>query len=150
MKGKVRLKTITIFLMVSGFKCNFLDELQVSLVNLQDTVDKISLEQIKTNKKVDQFEEKIKNFGANVITVEDLNEVNNNILDAIVQFKNEIKTLTLVQNSGNGCMEADSNVANVANENQDSANLTAEHIDALKHVVKEVEEKGKIIIHFKL
>ena len=45
MKGKVRLKTITIFLMVAGVNCDFMDELKVSLDKLQDTVDKISLEQ---------------------------------------------------------------------------------------------------------
>ena len=65
--------------MVSGFKCNFLEELQVSLVNLQDTVDKISLEQIKTIKKVDQLEEAIEKLETKLINVEDLNEVKSNI-----------------------------------------------------------------------
>ena len=60
MKGKARLKIITIFLMVAGVNCgDFLDELKSALEKLQDTVDQISLEQIKTNKKVDQLEEKI-------------------------------------------------------------------------------------------
>jgi len=58
MKGKVKLKTLSIFLIVAGVNCDFLDELMASLNKLQDTVDKISLEQIKTNKKVDQLEEK--------------------------------------------------------------------------------------------
>ena len=148
MKGKV--KTITIFLMVFEIKCEFLEELQVSLVNLQDTVDKISLEQSRTIKKVDKLEEKIEKLETKVITVDDLNEVKNNMIDVIAQFKNEMNTLTPVQNSGNGCIEAESNVANNANATQDSTNLTAEHIDALKHVAKEVEEKGKSIIHYKL
>ena len=77
------------------------------------------------------------------------------VSDAIGQFKNEMKTLTLVQNSGNGCIEAESNVGNVANEHKDDTNLTTEHIEhehvVIKHDVKEFEEKGiKIMIYFLL
>ena len=40
MKGKARLKIITIFLMVAGVNCgDFLDELKSALEKLQDTVD---------------------------------------------------------------------------------------------------------------
>ena len=141
MKGKVRLKSITFFLMVAGVKCDFMDELKSALVQLQDTVDKISLEQIKTNKKVDQLEEKIEKLGTKVITLEDLNEVNNNISDAIDQLKIEMKTFTQEKHSGNGCNKlSETNVAKIAIENQE------DHIDALKHVVQEEEEKGKNII----
>ena len=140
MKGKVRLKSITFFLMVAGVKCDFMDELKSALVQLQDTVDKISLEQIKTNKKVDQLEEKIEKLGTKVITLEDLNEVNNNISDAIDQLKTDMKTFIQEKYSGNGCNEAETDVSNIAIENQE------DHIDALKHVVQEEEEKGKNII----
>ena len=76
MIGKVRLKTITIFLMVAGANCgDFLDELKSSLDKLQETLDKISLEQIKTNKKVDQLEEKIEKLGTKVNNAQNLNEV---------------------------------------------------------------------------
>jgi len=172
MKGKVRLKTITIFLMVAGGKCDFQDELKSSLVKLQDTVDKISLEQINTNKKVDQLQEtvgkisleqinankkgdrlqetvgkisleqisankkvdqlqdtvdkssleqininkkvdqlkeKIEKIETIIITVEDLNEVNNNISDAINELGNELKNITLEKYTGNGCNEVDGN-----------------------------------------
>ena len=61
MKGKVKLKIFTFFLLVAGLKCDFLDEVKELLDKLQSTVDKISLEQIKTNKKVDQLEEKNRN-----------------------------------------------------------------------------------------
>merc|ERR1711973_841207 len=106
--------------MVTGVKCNvFLDELKVSLDKLQDTVDKISLEQILTSKKVDQLEEKIDKLVTKVITVEDLNEVNNNISDAINELKNELKTFTLEKYAGNDCYEAENGVPNIANENQD-------------------------------
>jgi len=44
---------------------------------------KINLEQIKTNKKVDKLEEKIEKLRTKAITVEDLNEVNDNISDVI-------------------------------------------------------------------
>ena len=141
MKGKVRLKTITIFLIVAGVNCDFLDELKSALDKLQDTVDKISYEQIKTNKKVDQLEEKIEKLGTKLVTVEDLNEVNNNITDAIDKLKNEVKTFTLEKYSGKSCNEAETNGANIANENQ-----TDDHTDAFNHVVQEVEEKGKNII----
>ena len=220
MKGKVRMKIITIFLMVAGACGDFLDELKVSLDKLQDTVDKISLEQIKTNKKVDQLEEKIslgqiqtykkvdnleekieelgtkvnknisdafdqfeekisleqiktnkkvdqleekislgqietnkrvdnmeekiEKLGSKVITVEDLNEVNNNISDAIDQLKDEMKT-SLEKFSEYGCNEVETDVPNIANGNKDGTILTEDHIDALNHV-KEVEEKGKNII----
>ena len=133
MKGKVRLKSITFFLMVAGVKCDFIDEIKSALDKLQDSVDKISLEQIKTNKKVDQLEEKIEKLGTKVITLEDLNEVNNNISDAIDQLKIEMKTFTQEKHS-------ETNVANIAIENQE------DHIDALKHGVQEEEEKGKNII----
>ena len=117
MKGRGRLKSIAIFLMIAGVKCDFMDELISSLVKLQDTVDKISLEQIntikkvdqlqdtvdkicleqiQTNKKVDQLEEKMEKLGTKVITVDDLSEVNNNISDAIDHLKKEMKTLSLV------------------------------------------------------
>ena len=145
MKGKVRLKTITLFLMITGACGDFLDELKVSLDKLQNTVDEISLEQIKTNKKVDNLEEKIAKLGSKVITVEDLNEVNNNISDAINELKNELKTFTLEKFAGNGCNEAENIVPNNANENQDRTNLTEGHIDALNHI-KEVEENGKNMI----
>ena len=162
MKGKVRLKTITLFLMITGACGDFLDELKVSLDKLQNTVDEISLEQIKTNKKVDQLqekisleqrktnkkvdnlEEKIAKLGSKVITVEDLNEVNNNISDAIDQLKDEMKT-SLEKFSEYGCNEPETNVPNLANGNKDETNLTEDHINALNHV-KEVEEKGKNII----
>ena len=139
MKGKVRLKTIIILLIVAGVKCDFLDELKSSLDKLQDTVDKISFEQIKTNKKVDQLEEKIEKLGTKAVTLEDLNEVNNNITDAIDQLKTELKTFTL----GSGYDEAETNGANIANENRDRTNLAEDQIDGLNHVFKEMEEKGK-------
>ena len=148
MKGKVKLKIFTFFLVVAGLKCDFLDEVKELLDKLQSTVDKISLEQIKTNKKVDQLEEKIETLGTIAITVEDLNGVNNNISDAIDQLKNEFKALTLDEHSGNRCNEAETNVADNANENQDKTNSTDDHFDALIHVAKEVEEKGKNIICF--
>ena len=132
MKCKVKLKTITLFLMVAGVKCEFLDEMKVSLKKLQLTVDMLSLEQRKTNIKVVQLEEKIDKLGTKVITVEDLNEANNKISDAIDQLKDEMKNITQDERSGNGCIEAETNV-----DSEDD-------IDVLNHVVKEVEEKGKI------
>ena len=148
MKGKVRFKIITVFLMVAGVNCgDFIDELKSALDKfcnkmdkLQDTVDKISLEQIKTNKKVDQLEEMIEKLGTKLVTVEDLNEVNNNITDAIDKLKNEVKTFTLEKYSGKSCNEAETNGANIANENQ-----TDDHTEAFNHDVQEVEEKGKNI-----
>merc|ERR1712214_202853 len=76
MKGRVRLKIITVFLMVAGVNCgDFIDELKSAMDKfcdkmdkLQDTVDKISLEQIKTNKKVDHLEEKIEKLEAEMKT----------------------------------------------------------------------------------
>ena len=44
-------------------KCDFLDELKSSLEKLQDTVDKISLEQNNTNQKVDQLQDTVLLFG---------------------------------------------------------------------------------------
>jgi len=138
--------------MITGACGDFLDELKVSLDKLQNTVDAISLEQIKTNKKVDKLEEKIsleqrktnkkvdqleekislgqietnkrvdnmeekiEKLGSKVITVEDLNEVNNNISDAIDQLKDEMKT-SLEKFSEYGCNEPETNVPNLANGN---------------------------------
>ena len=149
MKGKVRLKTITIFLIVAGVKCDFLDELKSSLDKLQDTVDKISFEQIKTNKKIDQLDEKVEKLGTKAVTLEDLNEVNNNISDAIDQLKTEMKIFALEKYSGRGCNEAETNGANIANENLDRTILAEDHIDGPNHVFKGVEEKGKNIIDIK-
>ena len=76
MKGKVSLKIITIFLTVAGTKCaDFLDELKSSLEKQQVTFENITLEQIKTNKKVDQLEEKIEKLGTKVNNAQNLNEV---------------------------------------------------------------------------
>jgi len=130
--------------MITGACGDFLNELKVSLDKLQNTVDAISLEQIKTNKKVDQLDEKIAKLGSKVMTVEDLNEVNNNISDAIDQLKDEMKT-SLEKFSEYGCNEPETNVPNFANGNKDGTILTEDNIDALNHV-KEVEEKGKNII----
>ena len=144
MKGKVRLKIIAIFLMVAGVNCaDFLDELKVSLVRLQDTVDKISLEQIKTNQKVDQLEEKIGKLGTKVIKVEDLNETNKKIFDAFEELKNKINTFTQAKHSGNGCTGTK---ANIANDNQNETNLTEDHVE--DYVAK--EEKGKNIIYLSI
>ena len=116
--------------------------------NISDAIDqleeKISLEQIKTNKKVDKLEEKIEKLGTKVITVEAVTEVNNNISEAIDQLKDEMKTFILEKYSENGCNE--SNIANIADENKDRTNLAEDHNDTLNHVVQEVEEKGKNII----
>merc|ERR1711973_954716 len=160
MKGKVRFKTITLFLMITGACGDFLDELKVSLDKVDKLEEKISLEQRKTNKKVDQLEEKIslgqietnkrvdnmeekiEKLGSKVITVEDLNEVNNNISDAIDQLKDEMKT-SLEKFSEYGCNEPETNVPNLANGNKDETNLTEDHINALNHA-KEVEEKVEL------
>ena len=126
MKGKVRLKTIIFFLVVVGVQCgDFIDDIKSSLNKLQETVHKISFEQIKTNKKVDQLEEKIS--------------------DAIDQLKHEIKTFTLENCSGNGNNESKTTVAIIANGSGDRTNLTEDHIDAFNHVVNEGEEKGENI-----
>ena len=59
--------------------------------NISNAIDQLeekrSLEQIKTNKKVDNLEEKIEKLGTKVITMDDLNEVNKNISDAIDQLE---------------------------------------------------------------
>jgi len=136
MKGKVKLKTMTIFLMVVGVQCDFLDELKVSLVNLQATVDKISMEQIRLEGKIEKLETK-------VITVEDFNGANNNIIDAIDQLRNEIKTLTRVQYLENGCNDTETNESS---EKQGSTSLTEDPIDALNHLVKEVEDEIVILV----
>ena len=148
--------------MVAGVNCgDFIDELKSALDVLQYTVDKISLEQIKTNKKVDQLEEKIsleqiktnkkvdqleeklEVLGTIVISVEDLTEVNNNVSYAIDQLKDEMKTFILEKYSEKGCNE--SNIANIADENKDRTNIAEVHNDTLNHDVEGVEEKGKNI-----
>ena len=106
MKGKVRLKSITIFLIVAGVHCDdFLDQLKSSLEKLQNSVDKISLDQ---NERVDQLEEKIEN-----------------IFDAIDQLKNEVKILTQEKQSENVCNEI--------HGNQNRKNLTEDNFEALYH-----------------
>ena len=94
------------------------------------------MEQIKTNRKVDRLEEKIEKIGTKVITVEDFNESNNNISDAIHQLKNEMNFLSQEKHSGNSCNEAETNVTNITDEKK-----TEDHINDLNHVVK--QEKGK-------
>ena len=48
------------------------------------------MEQIKTNQKVDNLEEKIEKLGTKVITMDDLNEVNKNISDVIDQLEEKM------------------------------------------------------------
>ena len=106
MKGKVRLKSMTIFLIVAGVHCDdFLDQLKSSFEKLQNSVDKISLDQ---NKRVDQLEEKIED-----------------IFDAIDQLKNEVKILTQEKQSENVCNEI--------HGNQNRKNLTEDNFEALYH-----------------
>ena len=94
------------------------------------------MEQIKTKRKVDRLEEKIEKIGTKVITVEDLNESNNNISDAIHQLKNEMNFLSQKKHSGNSCNEAEANVTNITDKKK-----TEDHIDDINHFVK--QEKGK-------
>jgi len=62
--------------MVRGDKCaDFLDELNSSMKKQKDTVENITLELRKTNKKVDQLEEKIEKLGTKVNNAQILNEV---------------------------------------------------------------------------
>ena len=68
-----------------------------------------------------------------------MDESNNKISVAIDQLKKEMKSLTLGRNSGNCCIEADTNVAN------NITNFTEDPIDAPKNVVK--QEKGKVILN---
>ena len=89
---------------------------------------------------MDRLEEKIEKIGTKVITVEDLNESNNNISVAIDQLKYEMQSLVLGMYSGNSCNEAETNVTN------NKTNFTEDRTDAPNHVVK--QEKGKVILNY--
>merc|ERR1711976_941939 len=54
-KEKLKIFFTIITLIVSA-ECDFLDEINVAIQKLQDTVDKISLENAKTNEKMDKMQ----------------------------------------------------------------------------------------------
>ena len=73
------------FTLVARSNCDFIGdifkELKISLQNLQETVDKISLEQTRMNEKVGQLQHEVKSFRLNMTsrleTLDDLYEASN-------------------------------------------------------------------------
>ena len=115
-KMKIRWKALVVLLaLVTRIECDNFDELLSSVKNLHDKVDKIGLEQIKTNEKVDQLQSDLNNLSleANSNQANDCNEkfeitsssitaVNNEVLKIGLQFEDleetNIKTLNQSQN----------------------------------------------------
>ena len=101
MKSKERFKIlILIFTFVANARCDFFVEMMKSLQILQDTVDKISLEQIRTNEKVDKLQNEVKSLSldmnSKLETLDDLYEANNNkTFEAIDQLKIQIETFSM-------------------------------------------------------
>ena len=115
-KMKIRWKALLVLhALVARVECDNFDELLSSVKNLHDKVDKIGLEQIKTNEKVDQLQSDLNNLSleANSNQANDCNEkfeiissiiaaVNNEVLKIGLQFEDlqetNIKNLNQSQN----------------------------------------------------
>ena len=123
MKEREGLKMMAmIFLLIGGTKSDVLDELLSSVKILNDKMDKISLEQIKTTKKMDQLQNEVKSFSLDINSkLETFDEANNN-KQAIDQLNSKMETL--VTNLG----------TKIDNVNQDQKCSTAEKV---------AEEEGK-------
>ena len=107
MINKERLKIITIILtLVVKTECDFFGELRMSIKILQDSVDQISLEQIRTNEKVDKLQSEVKSLSLDMTsrleTLDDLNEANKKTSseqlrtnEKMDQLQDEVKSLSL-------------------------------------------------------
>jgi len=113
MKGKERFKIMTImtllFTLVTRSNCDFWSEVKMSLQILQDTVDKISLEQIRTNEKVDKLQNEVNSLSldmnSRLDTLDDLREANKKTSleqartnEKLDQLQNEVKSISLDMN----------------------------------------------------
>ena len=148
MKSNGRIKLMTIlFTIVARANCDFLldslSEIKISLQILQATVEKISSEQTKNNKKVDQLQRDLSKvdaevkslsldinsmLGTNIETLEDLLVTNNKTFEALDQIQNEMETLNVEAKFKNACNEME----NVTNSN-----------DNLENDFNEESDKGK-------
>jgi len=82
MIDKERFKIMILMLLVAKAESDFIDELMVSIKNLQDTVDKIDLAHVRMSEKVDK-----------------LQEANNKLVEKVDQLQKYIKPLNL-ENKG--------------------------------------------------
>ena len=81
---KERLKIMILMLLVAKAESDFIDELMVSIKNLQDTVDKIDLAHVRMSEKVDK-----------------LQEANNKLVEKVDQLQKYIKPLNLENKGSN-------------------------------------------------
>ena len=124
-----------LFTIVARVNCDFLldslSEIKTSLQILQATVEKISSEQTKNNKKVDQLQRDLSKvdaevkslssdinsmLGTNIETLEDLLVTNNKTFEALGQIQNEMETLNVEAKFKNVCNDEIENVTN-SNDN---------------------------------
>ena len=108
-KGRIKMFT-TMFIIVARVNCDFLldslSEMKLSLQLLQDSVEKISLEQLKTNEKVDQLQRdmsKVDN-GVKSLSLEQIktNEKIDLLHKDISKVNNKVESLSMDINSMHG------------------------------------------------
>ena len=130
-KGRIKMFT-TMFIIVARVNCDFLldslSEMKLSLQLLQDSVEKISLEQLKTNEKVDQLQRdmsKVDN-GVKSLSLEQIktNEKIDLLHKDISKVNNKVESLSMDINSMHGTNLEDIYEAN---------NRTFEAIDQLQN-----------------
>ena len=178
-KGRIKVLT-TMFIVFARVNCDFLldslSEMKQSLQLLQESVDKIdekvdqlqreiskvdngvnslSLEQIKTNEKFDQLHKDISKvdnevkslsmdinsmLGTNIDTLEDIYEANNKTFDAIDQLQNEMKAMKLDSDFKNDCNEFLNVTLDVVSDDAENPDSTG-NLDNKFH--KEEEDRGK-------
>ena len=94
---KERLKILFIIItLVLRAECDFLDELNVALQTLQHTVDKISLENAKTNEKVEKLQSDLTiMIEANSKSFENVNELQAETSEKIDQLNKKIQNIEI-------------------------------------------------------
>ena len=139
-KGRIKMFT-TMFIIVARVNCDFLldslSEMKQSLQLLQDSVEKISLEQLKTNEKVDQLQRdmsKVDN-GVKSLSLEQIktNEKIDLLHKDISKVNNKVESLSMDINSMHG-----TNI-DTLEDIYEANNKTSDAIDQLQNQIKAMQ-----------
>ena len=139
MKIKGRIKVITtMFIVIARVNCDYLlnslSEMKLSLQLLQESVDKISSEQVKTHEKVNQLQRDISKVdnGVSSLSLEQIktNEKFDELHKDISKVDNEVKSLSMDINSILG-----TNI-DTLEDIYEANNKTSDAIDQLQNQIK--------------
>jgi len=113
--GKLKILTIVLSMIARASNSDIFSELKVSLEALQNTVDKINLEQIKTNEKVESLQNEI---GSLRDTVDEMSLEQNKTNGKLDRLQNEVGSLREDFNKTEECAMSEANPLDIRKPNK--------------------------------